>query len=186
MINHKLFIKSENIHALLTSYSHPNILIPIRAIVKDVKYDEINPQYLLKAIDFYDNIRFLKHYLFEMSFSNQFDRRARNFKLKPDSVVTREDLINMLSGPKEKDYYFVVDSIMCTRYRGDLIDLFNKLQDHLLEVRFRECREMMSRNFYKGRYSVQSYGEFNKRFEKFLGDKIDAAGISRKKYFELL
>ena len=60
MIKARLFVKGETIYALLSSYSHPNILIPVKAIVKDVKYDEINPVYLIKVVKFYDNILFLK------------------------------------------------------------------------------------------------------------------------------
>jgi len=78
MINHRLFVKGEEIYVLLTSYSHPNILIPIKAVVKDVKYDDVNPQYIVKAIKFYDNIFFLKKYLFFMGFSNKFNKRARS------------------------------------------------------------------------------------------------------------
>ena len=54
MINHRIFAKGEITHALLSSNSNPNILIPIKAVIKDVKYNEINPQYLIKVTKFYD------------------------------------------------------------------------------------------------------------------------------------
>ena len=68
MINHRIFAKGEITHALLSSNSNPNILIPIKAVIKDVKYDDINPQYLIKVTKFYDTISFLKKYLFLVFF----------------------------------------------------------------------------------------------------------------------
>ena len=105
MINHRLFVKGEEIYALLTSHSHPNVLIPVKAVVKDVKYDDVNPLYQIKAVKFYDDIRFLKKYLFDMSFQNVFDKRARKFSLDPNSLTTRKQLEEKLSGKNESKYY---------------------------------------------------------------------------------
>ena len=186
MINHRLFVKGEVIYVLLTSYSHPNVLIPIKAIVKDVKYDDVNPQYLVKAVKFYDNILFLKKYLFDMSFANKFDKRARNFPLKGD-IKNKEELMEIINEKKkEENYYFVVDSIMTKKWKGELVILFNKVTNHLIEKRFRENREMMSRTFYTGTYTMTGEAEYNARLKKFIGDKIQASGTSLDKYFRLL
>mgnify|MGYP000706873360 CR=1 FL=1 len=60
MINHKLFAKGEKIHALISTTQQPNVLFPVRAIIYDVKFDDINPRYQIKVIKFYDQIYFLK------------------------------------------------------------------------------------------------------------------------------
>ena len=60
MIKHKIFSKGDHIHALISTSQQPNVLIPVRCIVYDVKFDDINPQYQIKIIKFYDNIYFLK------------------------------------------------------------------------------------------------------------------------------
>jgi len=186
MINHRLFVKGEEIYVLLTSYSHPNILIPIKAVVKDVKYDDVNPQYIVKAIKFYDNIFFLKEYLFFMGFSNKFNKRARLFPL-PGNVTNKEHLLELICESKnEEKYYFVVDSIMTKKWKGEMTLLFNKITNHLIEKRFRENREMMSRPFYSGTYRMTGEAEFNARLKKFVGDKIEATGISLEKYFSIL
>ncbi len=52
MIKHRMFGRGEKIYALLSSYTDPNLLIPIECIIKDIKIDEINPQYLIKIIRF--------------------------------------------------------------------------------------------------------------------------------------
>lgn len=185
MIKHRLFVKGEKIFALLTSNSNPNILIPIKAVVKDVRYDEVNPRYLLKAIKFYDNILFLKKYLFQMSFSNSFDKRARNLPLNPDTIKNKEELYEVMS-ENEKRYYFVVDSIMTKKFKGELFELFNKIQDHLIEKRFRECKEFMTRIKYTGTYKLTGDAEFETRLKNFVGDKIKNKGMPFGKYFRLL
>ena len=186
MISHRLFVKGETIYVLLTSYSHPNVLIPIKAVVKDVKYDDVNPQYLVKATKFYDNILFLKKYLCDMSFSNKFDKRARNFPLQAKHFKNRDDLVKSLSDKNESSYYFVVDSIMTKKWKGEMVVLFNKVTNHLIEKRFKENREMMTRPFYSGTYRLTGDAEYNARLKKFVGDKIEASGISLGKFFRLL
>jgi hypothetical protein len=186
MINHRLFVKGEQIHALLTSYSHPNILIPVKAIVRDVKYNDVNPQYTIKVIEFFDNISFLKKYLLNMSFSSTFDKRARNLNIDKNGIKTREDLLEIISDESNKQYFFVVDSIMTKKYKGEIVQLFNKIQDHLIEIKLRECREHMTRTKYTGKYKLTGHSEFNARLKKFIGDKIEESGISTEDFFRLL
>jgi len=187
MIKHRLFVKGEKIFALLSSNSHPNILIPVKAVVKDVRYDEVNPKYLLKVINFYDNILFLKKFLFQMSFSNSFDKRARNIPIDSNKIKNKEDLLELLTeSENESKYYFVVDSIMTKKYRGELFELFNKIQDHLIEKKFRECRDYMTRIKYTGTYKLTGDAEFETRLKNFVGDKINNKGMPFSKYFRLL
>lgn len=186
MINHSLFVKGEKIYVLLTSYSHPNILIPVKAIIKDVKYDEINPQYLIKIIKYYDNIYFLKKYLFNMRFINKFNKRMRKLSYGKD-ISNKEDLIKFIHNKThEETYYCVVDSIMTKRMKGELKQLFNKITNHLIEKRFRENRQMMTRTFYSGKYDLTGEAEYNARLKKGMGDKIKESGISHEEYFRLL
>lgn len=173
MIKQRLFIKGETIHALLSSYSHPNILIPVKAIVKDVKYDEINPVYLIKVEKFYDNILFLKKYLFDMTFMNKIGRRPRRLKIDPQKVRNQKDLEELFNSSEQESYYLVVDSIMCTKLKGDMVSLFNKIQNHLIEKNFRECREYTTRIFYSGHYRLTGDAEYNARLKKFIGDKVE-------------
>lgn len=186
MINHRLFVKGEIIYALLTSNSHPNILIPVKVAVRDVKHDDVNPQYLVQVIKFYDDIRFLKDYLFNMSFSNKFDQRARKFPLKKNKFKSRDELTEFITGTNREKYYFVVDSIMTKKYRGDMVQLFNKVQDFLINVRFRDCRELMTRTFYSGMFKLTGEAEYEVRLRKFIGDKIEDTGMPIGKYFRLL
>lgn len=186
MIKHRLFVKGEIIYVLLSSYSNPNILIPIKAVVKDVRYDDVNPQYLVKAIKFYDNINFLNRYLFDMSFSNKFNKRARKFQSNR-KFKNKEDLLEMISDKnKEESFYFVVDSIMTKKLRGELAILFNKVTNHLIEKKIRETRELMSRTFYSGKYNMTGEAEFNARLKKFIGDKILESGTTYDDYFRIL
>ena len=172
MINHRIFAKGEITHALLSSNSNPNILIPVKAVIKDVKYDDINPQYLIKVTKFYDTISFLKKYLFNMAFENKIGRRSRKLKLEAESIETVDDLIEVFNSEDEIKFYFVVDSIMCVKLKAEMIDLFSRIQDHLIERGLRESREKMIRTFYRGKYKLDSVNEFNVRLKRFLSDKF--------------
>jgi hypothetical protein len=173
MVKARLFVKGEIIYALLSSYSHPNILIPVKAIVKDVKYDEINPVYLIKVVKFYDNILFLKKYLFDMTFANKIGRRPRRLKIEYSKIKNLRELEKLFNGDKEESMHLVVDSIMCKKHKGDMVDLFNKIQNHLIEKNFRQCREYMTRIFYSGQYRLSGDAEYHARLNKLIGDKIE-------------
>tara|TARA_R110001592_G_scaffold62377_2_gene190858 strand:- start:8808 stop:9362 length:555 start_codon:yes stop_codon:yes gene_type:complete len=179
MINHRIFAKGEITHALLSSNSNPNILIPVKAIIKDVKYDDINPQYLIKVTKFYDTISFLKKHLFNMAFENKIGRRSRKLKLN-EEIESVDDLIEVFNNEDEVKFYFVVDSIMCVKLKSGMIDLFSSIQDHLIERGFRESREKMIRTFYKGKYKLDSVGEFNIRLKRFLNDKFKSGDDFQK------
>jgi len=186
MITHRLFPKGEQVHALLSSNVRPNILIPVKGIVKEIKFDDINPQYLIKITKFYDTLKYLQRYFFDMRFQNSIGKKPRALKLGGHEYRDASDLLKRINEADEKNFYVVVDSIMCTKFKADMTVLFNKLQDHLIEVRMREIREMSLRAVYKGRYSVDSYGNFNIRLRKFMGDKVEAANIPWDKYIKML
>jgi DNA mismatch repair ATPase MutS len=186
MITHRLFPKGEQLHALLSSNVNPNILIPVKGLVKEIKFDDINPQYLIKITHFYDTMKYLEKYFFNMRFSNGIGKKPRHLKLDFKDFKDTSELLERMNQLDEKNFYVVVDSIMCTKFMGDMAILFNKLQDHLIEIKLREIREMSIRAFYKGRYEVDSYGNFNIRLRKFIGDKIEAANIPWEKYIKML
>ena len=50
MIKHKLINKGSLAHSLVTSSNDPNILIPVKVIIKDIKFDEYNPLYLVHLL----------------------------------------------------------------------------------------------------------------------------------------
>ncbi len=186
MITHRLFPKGEQLHALLSSNVNPNILIPVKGIVKEIKFDNINPQYLIKIIHFYDTKKYLDKYFFNMRFSTGIGKKPRILKLNKEDFADIEKLLERMNQQDEKKFYIVVDSIMCTKFLGDMVSLFNKLQDHLIEIRLREIRDMSLRGFYKGRYNIDSYGNFNIRLRKFIGDKVEDAKIPWDKYIKML
>lgn len=120
-----------------------------------------------------------------MSFSNSFEKRSRTLSFDESVIKNKEDLYESM-GSNESRYYFVVDSIMTKKYKGDLFQLFNKIQDHLIEKRFRECREFMTRIRYTGTYKLTGDSEFEVRLKNFVGDKIKKKGMPFSKYFRLL
>ncbi len=89
MIKHKIFTKGEYVQALISTTQNPNVLIPVRALIYDVKFDEVNPRYQIRIKKFYDNIVFLKSYLFGGRFIRDFDGKETRINLKRQEYITR-------------------------------------------------------------------------------------------------
>jgi hypothetical protein len=170
MIKHKLIDKGSVAHALVSSVHEPNILIPVKVTIKDIKFDEYNPLYLVKIIKFYDNINFLKKYFIGNSFANSFGKKPRPFWI-PKEVDTVQKLENYLN--KENDrFYVVVDSIHTVRYKNELEEVFNKIQDFLIQRNISEFKEMSTRNFYTGKFNYNTNVEFFASLRNMLIGKI--------------
>jgi hypothetical protein len=187
MINHKLFVKGEKVYSLLISHSHPNVLIPVKGIVKEVKFDEVNPEYLIKIVKFYDSADFLRMHFSKMSYVQNFTSKPRRLKFSEDNPLkTHEDFFRDMNGPKERKFMVVVDSIMTLQYKQDMFDLFNKVEDHIIEKSLRFIKQHTCRTEYRGKYKIQTYNEFYLRLRKFIGDKIADDDKSWLNYIEKL
>ena len=170
MIKHKLINKGSIAHALISPTNDPNILLPVKVIIKDIKFDEYNPLYLVKVIKFYDNIYLLKKYFSNNKFVNGFGKKARNFWIS-DDLKTVQELENLIA-KEDNRFYIVVDSIHTTRYKSDLEDMFNRIQDFLIMRNLSEIKEFSTRTFYTGKLSFDSHTEFFSRLKRMLIDKI--------------
>ena len=170
MIKHKLIGKGSIAHALISPINDPNKFIPVKIVIKDVRFDEYNPLYLVKVIKFYDSIYFLKKYFMNNKFSNEIGKKARTFWIS-DDIKTTEQLQNYLEKEGAR-FYLVVDSIHTTRYKNDMTDMFNKIQDFLIDRNIQELQELSTRNSYSGYLKFSSKVEFFIRLKKMISDKI--------------
>ena len=170
MIKHKLIDKGSVAHALISSVHEPNILMPVKVIIKDIKFDEYNPLYLVKIIKFYDNINFLKKYFIDNSFPNAFGKKSRPFWI-PKDIKNVQSLENYLN-KEEGRFYIVVDSIYTVRYKNELNDIFNKIQDFLIQRNISELKGMSTRNFYSGNFKFSTNIEFFVNLRKMYIGKI--------------
>jgi hypothetical protein len=116
MIKHRLFAKGEQIQALISTTQQPNLLIPVRATIYDVKFDDVNPQYQIRIKKFYDNAYFLKKNLFGGRFIKNFEGKDTKINLKRTNYNTVKDIEdNIFNGEKWKNYLITVDSVFCTK-----------------------------------------------------------------------
>jgi hypothetical protein len=173
MIKHQLFSKGDQIHALISTTQQPNLLIPVRATIYDVKFDDVNPQYQIRIKKFYDQIYFLKKNLFGGRFIKDFEGRDTKINLKRALYPTVDDVENnIFNGDKWKQYLIIVDSVFCTRTKLEQEVLFNKIQTFHIEIKLKELYELMNRHIYKdGEFYCHTKGEYIKSLQKFLGDK---------------
>jgi hypothetical protein len=184
MIKHKLIDKGSVAHALITSVHEPNILIPVKVTIKDIKFDEYNPLYLVKIVKFYDNINFLKKYFIGNSFSNSFGKKPRPFWISND-INTVQKLENHLNKEGER-FYVVVDSIHTVRYKNELEDIFSKIQDFLILRNISELKELTTRNLYAGPYKYNTKIEFLASLRNMLISKITDMKISWDEFVKRL
>jgi len=173
MIRHKLFTKGDHIHALITNSKFPNVLIPVRAIIHDVEFDEKMPRYQISITKFYDELKFLKKFMFGMKYEKSFEGGYTKFNLSRKNLKTRKELENHVKSNWET-YSIVVDSVMCARTRDDIFKLYTDIQDFLIERKLKELFELSNRPTYKeGKYFYKSRGIFDAHLKKFLGDRWD-------------
>lgn len=174
MIHHELYAKGEYCHALISSKTHPNILFPVRALIYDVKMDEYNPQYLIKIVKFYDDINFIKRWMFWYKFPRTFDTNAdtwfRFSRTKYNSIEEFESRI--ADGEDFQKYMVVVDSVMCTKTEYEMRELFNTVQTFLIEKDIKNIFELSTRTYYKtGQYYFKNRDEFMTSIRKMLKGK---------------
>lgn len=176
MRKHRIFNKGEQIHCLLSSFNHPNILIPVKGIIKDYQWDEVNLRYLIKITKFYDSLPFLKKYLFDMNFYHSYEMKPKRFKLKDNEFKSVKEIEEAISGIDSDRYYLVVDSIMTTKTKVDLEKLFNKIQHFLISRHFKDLKELMTRTFYRDTMRLDSHKDFESRLYHFIGDLFEKDG----------
>lgn len=174
MIKHKLYSKGEYVHALISCNQRPNILFPVKGLIYDVKFDDIDPKYQIKVTKLYDNIYFLKKNMFGGIFHRNFGQAKTKMNLKRSEYPTVKDLTDrVFCGDDWKKYLIVVDSVFCTKTRGDQVILFNNLQSFFIQMKLKEIYELSNRNAYStGPFYYQTRGVFEKALRKFLGDRF--------------
>lgn len=181
MINHKrLFNIGDQIHALLTSSSHPNILIPIRGIVKDIKHDLKNPRYKIKIDKFYDSWPFIKKYFFDNYYTYSFKDRPRQSRIKLKGLKSIDDLMSKLENSEDENrYYIVVDSLMSFKFYYEMEEAFETIQTFIIHRKMNELEEFQTRAFYKGKYRIQTTKEWFIRARSIIDD--DSSDAEYKK-----
>lgn len=175
MQKQKIFSKGQWIHAMVTTTQYPNILIPVKGKVHDVKFDGINPLYQIKVHRFYDNIVFLRMYLFGNHVQTDFNGGTTRFKITPSAHKTVDELIqNVFNGENWQRHLIVVDGIFCSSSEERQRELFAKLQDFLIQEKLKEIYELGTRAYYQrlGRFNWQSLGEYRASLKKFLGERM--------------
>ena len=92
MKTHRIFNKGQFVYCLLASHTNPNILLPVKGVILDSKWDPVNPLYQIRIIKLYDNMKFLKQHFFGMNFRHEFENRARKMILKAEDFKTAKVL----------------------------------------------------------------------------------------------
>jgi|GEM_PF-5255460 hypothetical protein len=156
MINQKrLFNVNDQIFSLLTSSSNPNILIPVRGVVQEIKHDLTNPLYKIKIEGFYDTWPFLKNYFLDNNYTYSFTDRPRPCKIK--NINSLEQLMDRLQNSPDNDrYYIVVDALMSFKFYYEMEEGFEKIQSFIIHKKMRELMEFQTRTFYKGKFRIDT------------------------------
>ena len=121
---------------------------------------------------------------FKNSFSNGFGKKPRTFWI-PTEIDTTLKLENYIQKDSER-FYVVIDSIHTTRYKNDLVDMFNKIQDFIILRNLSETKDLSTRKFYSGKLRFDTQTEFFARLKTMLVQKITDAGESWDQFIKSL
>ena len=186
MKTHRIFNKGQFVYCLLASHTNPNILLPVKGVILDSKWDPVNPLYQIRIIKLYDNMKFLKQHFFGMNFRHEFENRARKMILKSEDFKTTKALEDRLNDKDRERFYVVIESVMCTKTKIGLSGLFEKVQFYMISKNLKEIRDISARPFFKGPFSLDSVKEFDARYKKGWADKFDKGGLDIDKYLSTL
>lgn len=168
----RLFNVDDQIHTLLTSSTNPNVLIPVRGIVKEIKHDLKNPRYKIKIVQFYDSWNFIRKYFLDNNYRHSFTDRPRPCKIK--GVNSLQDIIEKLENPVEENrYYIVVDSLMSFKFYYEMNEAFQDIQSFVIHKKMNELKEFQTRGIYKGKYKISSPKDWFIRARNIIGDFTD-------------
>jgi len=186
MKKHRIFNKGDRVYALLSSYAEPNIMIPVGGKIVDTKWDPVNPVYKIRILKFFDSLHFIKKHMFDMKFKYEFDGRARLMPLKREDYNVIGDLEKRFLDTDAERFYVIVESIMCTKTKILLKDLFENVQFYIISKNLKEIREISARPFFRdSSLSVDSGYEFDARFKKGWADKFSEP-MTIEKYLKSL
>ena len=182
----KDLVKGSICYSLLSSYANPNTLIPVKGKVMDVKWDDFNPQYLIRIDKFYDSSDFLRRYLLGMNFSQKFDERAKKLNLNRNDFKNLKTLEERLRQDDAERFYVVVDSLMTCKTLVNMYKLFDRLQFFMICSKLRDIREFSTRSPYHGKLRILTKKEFDIRVGRFIGDLLEKNGISYKEFIKTI
>ncbi len=161
-------------------------MLPVKGVIVDTAWDPVNPQYKIKILKLYDTMKFIKQHMFDMNFKYDFDNRARKMSLKKENFPTTRSLEERFNESDKERFYVIVESVMCTKTKVNLLKLFERVQFYIISKNLKEIRVNSTRPFLKGILSMDSTNEFDVRFKKACGDKFKDSDIDIDKYLASL
>lgn len=171
MIRNRVYNKGETVYALISSTGKYNVLFPVKCIIHDVKHGDSIVEYQVRLIKFYDDVYFLKRYLFHTKFTRSFDSGVTRWRMKRSNFKTSGDFQNHLD-ENGHNYMITVDGPMVCKRRHEMIELFNKIQDFFVERTISDLYNLTHRSTYsEGTYHYESKGVFKAHLTKFLGER---------------
>jgi len=184
---HKKFNVAEKVYCILTSNNQPEFFIPIKAIIREVKWDPVNPKYMVDILKFYDSFTFLKTHFSKMNFQFNMTDKARpiSVKINFDELKTLSDLYDVISDD-QKSYKILVDSIMTFNTKGEMYDVFQDLMLFIISRNLKTIRGNASRSFYKGPLSIIHKNDFDRGMKTGFSKYFDDTDMSIDEYLRSL
>jgi hypothetical protein len=180
----KIYKVGRTIYCILVSSSHPNTLIPVRGVVKEVKWERQNPSYLIKITGFYDTFYYIKQNFFDMTFFRDIDKKIRASRIRDEDFKSLEEIVARFDKQDENRFYVHVDSVMTSPTKKNLEELFSDVVFFLISRWFSEIKTNATRPFYKGCFKLGSQKEFNRNLSIAFGDLIKRGGIDPRAWLD--
>lgn len=182
MLPVEIFDVGSFVHALIFSTSNPEILIPIKATVRDLQFDNQLPRYKLRIVKFYDSWAFLKEHFVDQSFNQAFNKPSVPF-LIPKTTKSVGDL---------EDYFFnckfqsvCIDEVYVFKTKIEMMGVLNKIQDFQIIKYLRLVKDMSMRTIYQSPFRVMDGLEYKTRLRKMYIDKFGSEEAFNSMYDDI-
>ena len=156
-------------YCLLSNFLEPNIVIPVRAKIKDLKIKNDRIFYLVKLIHVFDEFEFIRNHMYSMPFQTKLDSDKR-YVLKFDKKIVRSNDFNAQLA--QGDFEVVILDFMTFSSKEYMETIFDKINYYLISLHILNLKEAITRSPYDGFLKMEK-GEFLSKIKTLVEDKFE-------------
>lgn len=166
MIRHDLYSIGETRYGILNTPLKPEIMIPIKFLIHDVKHDDTNPLYLVEIKNFYDHFYFIKkHYVnMPVRISLKNTNKKNYLKEYKSEFKNNKDILKKIHDNK---YYIVIESIYCFFSKPEMLNALNDLTDFYIMSEIKKLKYLITKPSYKGKFKMSLPSDYYKSLNRF-------------------
>ena len=171
--------------ALIASSDYPDVLLPVKCVIEDAYFVELNLIYEIRIMMFFDQSpSFLLNHIRNLKFKTLKGSNSYRILKLTDGIRTIDQLNNYFNS-KIKGTRFHVESCFVRKTKPEILHLFNRIQDYLIFKHFSVANDLMNRGIYSGKLKMKNEHEFKIRMERGF-NSLFSSNEETKEYFDYM